>query len=157
MTDVSRKWVATLDAKAGFLVAVNGALLGFIWSSAKLPDNPIHWVKSLAYVSSGLAFFSMLIAMFVVFPRIRLDLKPVVKHISFYAYVASKYAQPDGERFVGDVLAMSDRELVREAIEQHHAISHIALMKTAYVMHAAYLWFASFIFAAASVIYRGIG
>jgi hypothetical protein len=157
MADVSRKWVTTLDTKAGFLVAVNGALLGFIWGSAKLPGSAVHWVKSLAYVSSGLAFFSIFLAMLTVFPRIKLEIKPTVKPVTFYGFVAGKYAQQDGASFVSDVLAMSDADLAREALEQHHAICHVAMLKNTYVIHAAFLWFASFIFAAASVICNGLG
>jgi hypothetical protein len=157
MADVSRKWVTTLDAKAGFLVAANGALLAFVWASAKLPDSTVHWVKSLACISSALAFFSLLLAMATVFPRIKLDLKPTVQHISFYAYVAIKYAQHDGARFVNDVLAMSDADLAKEALEQHHAISHVAMIKNTQVTYAALLWIAALIFTAGSVFFRGLG
>ncbi|OJA84433.1 hypothetical protein [Burkholderia ubonensis] len=157
MADVSRKWITTLDAKAGFLVAVNGALLGFIWASAKLPDCPLHWVKALAYVSSALAFFSLFIAMLTVFPRIKLDTKPTVKHISFYAYVASKYPQQDGARFTDDVLAMTDADLAREALEQHLAICHVAMFKNSGVMYASGFWIAALIFAAVAAFCRGLG
>ncbi|WP_181321935.1 hypothetical protein [Trinickia symbiotica] len=157
MADVSRKWITALDAKAAFLVAVNGALLGFIWTGAKLPDCPLHWVKALAYVSSALAFFSLFIAMLTVFPRVKLDIKPTVKHVSFYAYVAGKYAQQDGARFADDTLAMTDAELAREALEQHHAISHVAMIKNSGVMYASGFWIAALISAAVAVFCRGLG
>ncbi|GBH24576.1 hypothetical protein BvRS1_16250 [Burkholderia vietnamiensis] len=157
MADTSRKWITALDAKAGFLVAINGALLAFIWTSAKLPDNQSQWVKSLAYVASVLAFLSLLIAMLTVFPRIKLDTKPTVAHISFYGYVASKYAEGDGARFVSDALAMSDADLVREALEQHHAISHVAMIKNGGVMYAAGFWIAALIFTLVDVVCRALG
>lgn len=157
MTDTSRKWIAALDAKAGFLVAINGALLAFIWSSAKLPDNPSQWIKSLAYVASVFSFFSLFIAMLTVFPRIKLETKPTVPHISFYGYVANKYAENDGARFVNDALAMSDADLVREALEQHHAISHVAMIKNSGVMYAAGFWIAALIFTAVDVLCRALG
>ena len=91
MAEVPRKWVTTLDAKAGFLVAINGALLGFVFSSAKLPDCPLHWVKTTAYVASFLAMVSLLFTATVVFPRIKLDVKPSIGSVTFFAYVASKY------------------------------------------------------------------
>ncbi|MFM0016232.1 hypothetical protein PQR46_28210 [Paraburkholderia sediminicola] len=45
-SEFSRKWITVLDAKAGFLVAINGALLAFVWTGAKLPDSMLHWVKA---------------------------------------------------------------------------------------------------------------
>lgn len=157
MADTSRKWITALDAKAGFLAAINGALLAFIWSSAKLPDDPSHWVKSLAYVASVISFFSLFIAMLTVFPRTNLDTNPTVPQLSFYGYVASKYAQNEGSRFVGDALAMSDSDLVREALEQHHAISHVAMIKNKGVMYAAGFWIGAIIFTAVDVLCRALG
>jgi hypothetical protein len=157
MADVSRKWIVALDAKAGFLVAINGALLVFIWSSSKLPDYQSQWIKALAYVASVFAFFSLFIAMLTVFPRVKLETKPTVPHISFYGYVASKYAESEGANFVMDALAMSDADLVREAIEQHHAISHIAMIKNNGVMYAAGFWIAALIFTAVDVLCRALG
>lgn len=157
MTETSRKWITVLDAKAGFLVAINGALLAFIWSSAKLPDGQSQWVRSLAYVASAFAFFSLFIAMLSVFPRIKLDTKPTVPHISFYGYVASKYAEHEGERFVSDALAMSDVDLAREALEQHHAICHVAMIKNSSVMYSAGFWIAALIFTVVDVFSRALG
>ncbi|WP_177315650.1 hypothetical protein [Burkholderia ubonensis] len=157
ITDTSRKWITALDAKAGFLVAINGALLAFIWSSAKLPDSQLQWIKSLAYIASGFSFLSLLVAALTVFPRIRLETKPTVPHISFYGYVASKYAESDGTRFVNDVLTMSDIDLVREALEQHHAISHVAMIKNGGVMYAAGFWIAALIFTAVDIFCRALG
>ena len=39
------KWIAVPDAKAVFRVAINGALLAFVWTGAKLPDSTLHWVN----------------------------------------------------------------------------------------------------------------
>jgi hypothetical protein len=66
----------------GFLVAINGALLAFVWTSAKLPDSTLHWVKAFVYVSSGLALISLLLAVSVVFPRIKLETKPAVEPVT---------------------------------------------------------------------------
>ena len=71
MADVSRKWVATLDAKAGFIAAINAALLGFIWSSAKLPEAGARWPHTLGVVSTAFSLLSLCLAMGVVVPRIR--------------------------------------------------------------------------------------
>jgi hypothetical protein len=140
VTEVTRKWVAVLDTKAGFLVALNSALLTYIWASAKLAGASESYSRSLALISSALAVISLGCAAFAVFPRIKLDTKPSVSPFSFFAYVATKYPEQDGARFADDVLAMSDAELVREALEQHHAISHVALMKNTLVTQAAACW-----------------
>ncbi|CAE6754594.1 Pycsar system effector family protein [Paraburkholderia haematera] len=157
MAEVSRKWVTTLDAKAGFLVAINGALLGFVFSSAKLTDCPLHWVRVPAYVAAALALASLLLAATVVFPRIKLDVSPSVGAVTFFAYVASKYAEPDGKRFVVDVFAMSDRDLAREALEQHHAISHVAMIKNTRVTHASTCWLGALIFTVGAVLIKAAG
>lgn len=140
MAEVSRKWVTVLDAKAAFLVAINGALLAFIWTGARLPDSSLHWVKVLAYFSSALALLSLLLAVTVVFPRIKLDTKPSVDAVTFFAHVAKRYPESDGARFVDDVLAMSSGALAREALEQHHAVSHVAMIKNTRITHAASFW-----------------
>jgi hypothetical protein len=145
MAEVSRKWVTVLDAKAAFLVAINGALLSFIWASAKLPESPVHWVKSVSLIATGLSLISFCLALFVVYPRTQLALKASVDHVTFYMHVASKYGEGEGVRFAEKVLTMTDADLAREALEQHHAISHIALIKSVRVTHAAGVWLGAFV------------
>lgn len=140
MAEVSRKWVTVLDAKAAFLVAINGALLSFVWTGAKLPESPLHWVKALGYLSSAITLISLFLAVTVVFPRIRLDTRPSVQAVTFFAHVAKTYPESEGSRFVDDVLAMTSSDLAREALEQHHAISHVAWIKNTRVTHAASFW-----------------
>ncbi len=81
-SEFSRKWVTVLNAIAGFLVAINGALLAFVWTGAKLPDSTLHWLKAFVYVASGLALISLLLAVSVVFPRIKLETKPSVEPVT---------------------------------------------------------------------------
>lgn len=157
MAEVSRKWVSTLDAKAGFLVAINGALLAFIWTGAKLADSSLPCVRPLAYIASAFALLSLLFSVSAVFPRIRLNSKPSVDPISFFAHVAEKYPAADGSRFADDVLAMGDRELAREALEQHHAISHVAMIKNMRVKHAASVWIGALLFTAGAIFIKAAG
>jgi len=157
MAEISRKWITVLDAKAGFLVAINGALLAFVWTGAKLPDSTLHWVKVFVYVSSGLALASLLLAVSVVFPRIKLDTKPSVEPVTFFAYVAGKYGQPESSLFADAVLAMSDQALAREALEQHHAICHVALIKSSRVTHSAACWVGALISTAVAVLVKVAG
>lgn len=156
MAEVSRKWVSTLDAKAGFLVAINGALLAFVWTSAKLSDSPLPCAKILAYVASILALLSLLLAVATVFPRIKLDAKPSVAPISFFAYVAKNYGPAESSRFADEVLTMSDRDLAREALEQHHAISHIATIKSARIIHAVRFWISALLFTAGAIVIKAM-
>lgn len=157
IAEVSRKWVSVLDTKAGFLVAINGALLAFVWTGAKLPDSSLPWVKHLAYIASGLALIALLLAVAVVFPRVKLDTKPSVDSVSFFAYVAGKYGESEGSRFANDVLAMSDRDLAREALEQHHAICHVAMTKNVRVKHAAGFWIGALLFTAGAIFLKAMG
>lgn len=157
MAEISRKWVTTLDAKAGFLVAINGALLAFIWTSVKLPDNTLPLVKPLAYWASAFSIGSVLVALLTVFPRIKLNITPSAPQISFYAYVAKEYPTWDSKRFVDDTLSMTEIDLAKEALEQHHAICHIAMIKNSMVMFAARLWIVSLTFTVFSILFRMTG
>ncbi|ORT85487.1 hypothetical protein B7G54_16605 [Burkholderia puraquae] len=81
-SEFSRKWITVLEAIAGFLVAINGALLAFVWTDAKLLDSTLHWVKAFVHVASGLALISLLLAVSVAFPRIKLETKPSVEPVT---------------------------------------------------------------------------
>ena len=38
LADSTRRWVSVMDTKARFMVAVNGALLTFMWTGARLGE-----------------------------------------------------------------------------------------------------------------------
>jgi hypothetical protein len=154
MAEVSRKWVTTLDAKAGFIAAINAALLGFIWTTTKLPiaTSPTPWPHRLGYLATGLSLISLCFAMAVVVPRIRLssdpskrepNSKPPIRAVTFYGFVATEYPASQAAQFAEDVLQMPDSYLAREALEQHHAICHVAYTKNGNVSWAGFFWFAA--------------
>jgi hypothetical protein len=154
MGEISRKWIAALDTKAAFIVAINGALLGFIWTGAKLVEGPALWARPIAILASMLALASLFLALGVVFPRIALKLKPSVEPISFFAHVAKRYPESDGSKFAEAVLAMSDEDLAREALEQHHAICHVASIKNTLVTHSAMCWIGALVATALAVLVK---
>jgi hypothetical protein len=154
MGEISRRWIAALDTKAAFLVAINGALLGFIWTGAKLVESPASWARPFALLASLLALTSLFLALGVVFPRIMLKLKPSVEPISFFAHVAKRYPQSDGSKFAETVLAMSDDELALEALEQHHAICHVASIKNTLVTQSAMCWIGALMSTVLAVLVR---
>lgn len=166
MADVSRKWVATLDAKAGFIAAINAALLGFIWSSAKLPEAAARWPHAFGVVSTAFSLLSLCLAMGVVVPRIRPafalvpdtpDARPAIKAVSFYGFVATQYAPDQTGRFVDDVWQLSEGDLAREALEQHHAICHVAFSKNCSVQRAGWVWFAALAMTVLGVVIKMAG
>lgn len=154
MAEVSRKWVATLDAKAGFIAAINAALLGFIWSSAKLPAATASGPHGFGLIATALSLISLCLAMLVVVPRTRLvrasashepKEKPLVRPVTFYGFVAVQYPADQGGRFADDVLQLSESDLAREALEQHHAICHVAFAKNSRVHLSGWIWFAAMV------------
>lgn len=157
MTEVSRKWVTSLDAKAAFLVALNGALLTFIWSSAKLPECNLAPVKWFGILATLLLLASMLYAANAVFPRIRLDVKPSVPSVSFFGHVAGMYEQSKGSKFADDVLAFNDTDLIREILEQHHAISHVAMIKYNRIQQSAQFWIVALTTTLFTLILKSLG
>jgi hypothetical protein len=166
MADVSRKWVTTLDAKAGFIAAINSALLGFIWPSAKLPEAGTRWPHTCGLVSTALSLLSLCLAMSVVVPRIRIafasgpdpaDATPAIKAVSFYGFVAAKYPPDQSGRFADDVWQLSECDLAREALEQHHAICHVAFAKNYSVQYAGWVWFAALAMTVLGIVVKMAG
>ena len=161
MAEVSRKWVTTLDAKAGFIAAMNAALLGFIWTSAKLPAATASWPHRFGLVATGLSLISLCLAMTVVVPRTRLGQAsasqvpkgtPTVKAVTFYGFVADQYPVDQRERFVDDVLQLSASDLAREALEQHHAICHVAIAKNSSVCFSGWIWLAAMVLTVLGIV-----
>ncbi|MBC3884107.1 MULTISPECIES: hypothetical protein [Undibacterium] len=146
IAETSRKWVSVMDTKAGFLSALNAALLAFIWTGARLLEcGP--WSKGFALTASSLAILSLLFSLLTVIPRGSLaqifgaesryinDFKP----ISFYGYVAEYYPKGHENKFIEDVLALSPTKLCHEVLEQHYTISHGLKIKSNWVERAGWL------------------
>ena len=70
--DASRRLASAMDAKAGFVFAVNGALLTFLWIGARMAEvTPVtQW---LAIGASLCAMLALLAALWVVVPRPSVD------------------------------------------------------------------------------------
>lgn len=155
--DIGRKWSQVMDAKAGFLSALNAALIGFIWTGAST-SNACEHAHNLAMISTVIAFISLFMCLLVVFPRTSLKqafgvpLKYSGNHhaISYYNYVANNFPHGKFETFMEVVNDMDEDMLSREALEQHYTISHIVNTKSNVVAQASILWLVAMIL---SIIY----
>ena len=134
--DASRRLASTMDAKAGFVFAVNGALLTFLWIGARMTEvaPATQWLAMGASLCSMLA---LLAALWVVVPRPSID--PVrftrggARPVSHYAYVATRYAASDFAQFERDVGAFDDADFARESLEAHFVVSRIVHAKSKWV------------------------
>src|SRR3990172_6062911 len=128
--EITRKWVTVMDAKAGFLSALNGALLTFMWSGAKLGDVSSA-VRCFAVSASALALLALLASLWVIIPREKLPAifgKPVrwsasYKPFSFYGFIASNYEPDRFYQLEAELEQLSDADFAQEALEQHFTIS----------------------------------
>lgn len=163
MVETTRKWVAVMDTKAGFVSALNAGLLGFVWSGAKLIESGC-WTKGLAIAATVFSLFSLLTALRVVLPRSSLQhvfgksstYANGFKPISFYGFVASHYPKGHDGQFIDDVLKLDEVALLREALEQHFTISHIAQDKSNLVTIAGYFLMAAIVFTSFSLLTKVI-
>lgn len=159
MAETSRKWVSTMDAKAGFVSALNAALLAFIWSGSRFGDEQ-RWPLWVALGATAFCGVSLLYAIATVFPvesltaALRRPTRYVdgFKAISFYGYVASNY--PEHTQFERDVWVMGEEELAREALEQHFVISHIVRAKSQRLTRSALAWIAALTFTALAMVLK---
>ena len=155
--DSTRRWVSVMDTKAGFLFAVNGALLTFMWIGANLGDvaPTAFWLAIAASLSSLLA---LLAALWIVIPRPgaappRASARKSPP-ISFYGYVATAYSESEFERFASDVAKFGDAELAREALEEHFTVSRIVQAKAAWVSISGSLTLTSMALAGAALLVK---
>ena len=150
MTEASRKWVSVMDTKAGFISALCGSTIVFIWTGAKLPEA-MGIARYLALGATGVALLSLFLSLRVVLPRItlkqafgqKLTYSDSHKPISFFGYVADSYPAKEHKTFVDHVDAMGEKELAREALEQHYTISHVLQQKSHGVALAGWVWLLS--------------
>jgi hypothetical protein len=162
MTEASRKWVSVMDTKAGFISALCGSVIVFIWTGAKLSDVP-GTVRYLALLATVMALIALVLSLRVVLPRItlrqafgqRLTYSESHKPISFFGYVADTYPAKEHKTFVEHVDAMNAKELAREALEQHYTICHVLQQKSKGVALAGWVWLFSVAVIAAALIAKG--
>ena len=161
MTEVSRKWVSVIDTKAGFISALCGSAIVFTWTGAKLPEVP-GTVRYLALGATAMALISLFLSLRVVLPRItlreafgqKLTYSESHKPISFFGYVADAYPAKEHMAFVAQVDAMGEKELAREALEQHYTICHVLQRKSKEVVLAGWVWLFSVALIAAALIFK---
>ena len=153
--DASRRLASAMDAKAGFVFAVNGALLTFLWIGARMGDvSPLtQWV---AMGASLCAMLALLAALWVVVPRPSVDparyTRGGARPVSYYAYVATRYAASDFAQFERDVGAFDDADFAREALEAHFVVSRIVQTKSKWVAVAGVLTLAGMTLAGAALV-----
>lgn len=159
LADATRRWVAVMDGKAGFLFTVNGALLTFMWIGARLGDV-VPAALWLALCASLVSLLALLAALWVVVPRRSVPLPGGASRdyrpISFYGYVATEYAPSEFRRFEQDVASFGVEDFAREALAEHFIVSRIVKNKTQWVTISGALTLASMALAGAALLVKTI-
>lgn len=160
--ELGRKWSQVMDAKAGFLSALNLALISFIWTGARLREMS-GCSHLLGLVAAMITTISLFISLKVVFPRTTLkhafgfDLEYTkgYRAISFFGDVARNYPHQKHKDFMATVDAMDEEAFAREALEQHYTISHVVQKKSDGVARASMLFVLAVIFVMAALFING--
>jgi hypothetical protein len=140
--DATRRLASAMDTKAGFVFAVNGALLTSLWIGARMSDveSAALW---LAMGSSACAVLALLAALWVIVPRPSVDAalygKRGSRPVSHYGYVVNRYAADGFAQFEHDVAQFDDADFAREALESHFIVSRIVHVKSKWVAIAGAL------------------
>lgn len=162
--DVSRRWTSVMDAKAAFLSALNGALLAFLWGSAKIVDwNDCE--KAFGSAASLIALIGLLFALWAITPREKFSVlvgkksrwQSNYKPVSFYRYVAKQYKADDFATMEVDLAKMEAAEFAHEALEQHFNISRIIQAKSEWVFRTAMLTLLALVLAGIGLLIKTIG
>ena len=161
--EVGRKWSQVMDAKASFLATLNLALIGFLWTGAKLADGK-GCASYLGILGTAIALLSLYIVLKSVFPKTtlkqtygdELEYAKGYVAVSFFGEVARNYPNDKHGKFIDLVNSMSEDDFAREALEQHYTISHVVLKKSEGISHAARLWFWAVLVTVAALIVRGL-
>lgn len=164
MAETTRKWVSVMDAKAGFISALDGALLAFLWGSTKVFDGAASCERSLAFIASACALLSLIAALCVVMPRVSLSAVfgkgarylADYKAVSFYGCVATQYPLEKETIFYKEVAKMDAADLAHEALEQHYTISHTVYKKSLWVARASFILILAILLTAAALVVREI-
>lgn len=161
-TDLGRKWSTIMDAKAGFLSSISLALIGFIWTGAKLGEIS-GWPYRFGLLATFIATLSLYFSIKVVLPRTTLahafgaplEYSNNHKAISFFSYIAANYPHEKHSKFIAEVDAMNEEDFAHEALEQHFTISHIVQKKSDGVVRAGILWFIASAFTVLALVIKG--
>lgn len=146
--EISRKWTQIMDAKAGFITALNLGLLSLLWSGVKVQEgcSISKWLGALATMS---AIFSICSAILATLPRESLKNifgRPVAWKgdylpISFYGAISKAYKPEEFTNFFNLADVQTEEQMAYEALEQHFVISHGAAKKSTCVTHAGWFLF----------------
>jgi hypothetical protein len=144
-----------MDAKAAFLSALNGAVITFVWTGAKLSGF-------IAVAASLAALVGLLSALVAIAPRQSLRAlfgKSIVwsqdyKPFSFYAFIATAYRPRDFESLAAEMGKLDEANLAREALEQHFTVSHVVYGKSLWVARSCYLSMLAILLTVAGILTR---
>ena len=157
LADSTRRWVSVMDMKAGFMFAVNGALLTFMWTAARLGEV-LALARWLAMGASLCSLLALLAALWIIIPRAasgRLGAASgAYRPISFYGYVARVYAAGEFGRFESDLAKLDDADFAREALEEHFTVSRIVEAKATWVSVSGALTLASMALAGLALLVK---
>jgi hypothetical protein len=138
-----------MDSKGAFLSALNGAMLGFLWSGLKV-EAWCGFPKYAAIAATTASVSALMSALLVILPREKLSVlvgrkspwKMEYQPLSFYGYIAKKYGNAGKQGFkemVRDCQAAEEKDFAFEALEQHYAISCVVQRKSDWVFRAGFL------------------
>lgn len=161
--EIGRKWSQVMDAKASFLATLNVALIGFIWTGAKLGEIK-GYASYFGMLGTAIALWSLYISLKAVFPRTTLkqtygdevEYSSQYCAVSYFGAVATNYPLSKHDKYFELVSSMNEEDFVREALEQHFTISHIVNLKSNAIALAARLWFGSVIVVVIAILLRGL-
>jgi len=157
LADSTRRWVAVMDTKAGFMFAVNGALLTFMWTAARLGEV-LALAGWLAMGASLCSLLALLAALWIIIPRAAIGRlgagSAEYRPISFYGYVARVYAAGEFGRFESDLAKLDDADFAREALEEHFTVSRIVEAKATWVSVSGGLTLASMALAGLALLVK---
>jgi hypothetical protein len=163
LADTTRRWIGVMDTKAGFISALNGALLSFMWIGAHLSEVQAS-VKWLALTASVLSLLALLAALSIIIPRQTFStligrkraFEGEFRPFSFYGYVATRYSDDGFSRFEADLARLDEADFSREALEQHFTVSRIVEAKSERVTLAVRLTMLSMALAGIGLIVKTI-
>lgn len=153
--DATRRLASAMDTKAGFVFAVNGALLTSLWIGARMSDvgSVARW---LAMSASACAILALLAALWVIVPRPSVDAARYGKRgsrpVSHYGYVVDRYSADGFTQFERDVAQFDDADFAREALESHFIVSRIVQVKSKWVAIAGALTVAAMALAGVALL-----
>jgi len=164
--DNTRKWVTIMDAKAGFLSALNGVLIAFLWAGMRLGEGaPTPCARTVAVASSLIALLALLVALWSMLPREsprvvfggKAEWTPSYQPFSFYGFVSTRYMPADFSKLETDLGNLDETGLAREALEQHFTISHVVRAKSVCVTRSGYLTVVAIVLAGAALLLKVSG